>query len=137
MKGFPVLSHCDATADTANAATHCGTTPGVGFYDNAKYIKASCLRFVSKRQLKHSGTFILSTESVAALAWWMSLVCSMYSANLWRKLSGSLNITGMAILDNSWKKIDSETFMDLFTTSFVPFYYLQLAREPSQQASGK
>ena len=22
LKGFPVLSHCDATADTANAATH-------------------------------------------------------------------------------------------------------------------
>lgn len=25
LKGFPVLSHCDATAETANAATHCST----------------------------------------------------------------------------------------------------------------
>lgn len=24
LKGFPVRSHCEATADTANAATHCG-----------------------------------------------------------------------------------------------------------------
>lgn len=41
MNGFPVRSHCDATADTANAATHCGATPGVGCYDNATHIKVS------------------------------------------------------------------------------------------------
>lgn len=50
------------------------------------------------------GTFILSTESVIALAWWMRWVCSMYSVNRWRKLRGSLNTTGMAIFDSSWKR---------------------------------
>lgn len=50
------------------------------------------------------GTFILSTESVIALAWWMRWVCSMYSVSRWRKLRGSLNTTGMAIFDNSWKR---------------------------------
>lgn len=42
MNGFPVLSHCDATADTANAATHCGGDTRCGdFYDNATRIKVS------------------------------------------------------------------------------------------------
>lgn len=50
------------------------------------------------------GTFILSMESVVVLAWWMRWVCSMYSDNLCRKLRGSLNITGMAIFDNSYKR---------------------------------
>ena len=46
-------------------------------------------------------TFILSTESVEVLACWRRYVCSMYSASRCRKLRGSLNITGMAIFDNS------------------------------------
>lgn len=49
-------------------------------------------------------TFILSTESEAALAWWMRYVCSMYSVRRCRKLRGSLKITGMVILDSSWER---------------------------------
>ncbi len=49
-------------------------------------------------------TFILSIESSKALAWWMRYVCSIYSVSLCRKLSGSLKITGMVILDSSWNK---------------------------------
>lgn len=43
-------------------------------------------------------------ESGRLQALWMRWVCSMYSEILWRKLSGSLNTTGMAILDNSYKR---------------------------------
>lgn len=49
-------------------------------------------------------TFILSMESVMALACWMRCVCSMYSDSLCRKLRGSLKTTGMAIFDNSCRR---------------------------------
>lgn len=42
-------------------------------------------------------------ESDKPQALWMRWVCSMYSEILWRKLSGSLNTTGIAILDSSCK----------------------------------
>ncbi len=45
-----------------------------------------------------------SIESDKLQALWMRWVCSMYSEILWRKLSGSLNTTGIAILDSSCKK---------------------------------
>lgn len=51
-------------------------------------------------------TFILSIESSKELAWWMRYVCSIYSVSLCRKLSGSLKITGMVILDSSWKRYE-------------------------------
>ena len=50
-------------------------------------------------------TCILSTGSASELALWMRYVCSIYSVSRWRKLKGSLNITGMVILESlgSWK----------------------------------
>lgn len=47
-------------------------------------------------------TCILSTESENELALWMRYVCSIYSVSRCRKLKGSLNITGMVILDSSY-----------------------------------
>lgn len=49
----------------------------------------------------YHSTFILSIESEEALAWWMRYVCSMYSVRRCRKLSGSLKITGIVILESS------------------------------------
>ena len=71
------------------------------FLSDGKYWVSAIIK---KRKGWHCATFILSTESVVALAWWMRWVCSMYSVNRCRKLRGSLNITGMAIFDNSWKR---------------------------------
>lgn len=52
-------------------------------------------------------TCMRSIESGKLQALWMRWVCSMYSDILCRKLSGSLNTTGIAILDSScectWK----------------------------------
>lgn len=53
-------------------------------------------------------TCMRSIESDKLQALWMRWVCSMYSDILCRKLSGSLNTTGIAILDSScectWKR---------------------------------
>ena len=46
-------------------------------------------------------TCILSTGSASELALWMRYVCSIYSVSRWRKLKGSLNITGMVIVESS------------------------------------
>ena len=47
-------------------------------------------------------TCILSTGSENELALWMRYVCSMYSVSRCRKLRGSLNMTGIVILDSSY-----------------------------------
>lgn len=73
-------------------------------FDNDRKYNYPAFVFIWESKRRRCGTFILSTESVVALAWWMRWVCSMYSVNRWRKLRGSLNITGMAIFDNSWKR---------------------------------
>lgn len=54
-------------------------------------------------------TCILSTGSANELALWMRYVCSIYSVSRWRKLKGSLNITGMVILESSYLTKKKET----------------------------
>lgn len=46
-------------------------------------------------------TCIRSVALESELALWMRYVCSMYSVSRCRKLSGSLNITGIVIFDSS------------------------------------
>lgn len=100
LNGFPKRSQFDANADTANAINFKIQTKFIFLIE--KTTKKETISHFNLKQHLPATYFIRSTGSSCSAAQRNRRAYSMYSVIRWRKLSGSLNTTGIVILLNSF-----------------------------------